>query len=718
MFNKELLDRLFSVRYWLRALLVIFAALSLLTEHTLLNFFAVTACVYLLLVYVQEKIPEKFHVLCFWAYVMALLSLHLVADIVTYQMLSVSSSVSYFLLLSAACFAVLTRMPLPLLVVASLSINLIFLIIPAFYIVYYHMYSVGATANSIHAVLQTNITQAGEFISDLGIWKYLALLVVIWLAIAFVTCKIFTAILARHKHSFSSATLLAIGIIFLVAWKNNPRLIADMWYAGKEYRRELLLFRQEAQRRMHDKENITAKKSATGEVYVVVIGESLNKQHLSIYGYPRSTTPKLQQHQGLLVFDNSYAIHSFTRYSLPYSLTAANQYNLLKYYHAPTIIDILHRAHFKTFWLTNHSLYSLWANAVTVMAKQAGYLKGFNYHIGMTLKAHHFDEILLPDIAELLANRADDENMAIFVHLYGNHRDACHRFPPQYEKFHGPLPVSVFGGLADTQNYRQINCYDNSVLYHDSVVASILTLLKKAAGVSGFIYFPDHGFDAMGGRGQNIDLFSFDMTTTPLLAWFSAAYQHKYPHVYATFKNNRQRLFSSDLIYDTLLGLFSIETDHYSARFDLSSAHYRLDASEALVGNGQIKYNVNPKFHQNKNIAAIIDTGRDTRIIPSRVNSIGKLTTVYRAGYRAFAIATYYDPRKNCLVVGHHAARTSDTCLASFLSNINTAEVQSILLLAGPPPPPPPPPPPAVYSGTTASSCHQRQACHDQAVFT
>ncbi len=491
-------------------------------------------------------------------------------------------------------------------------VTLVLLAIPVFYLVYHQIYSVGVTTDSIHAVLQTNATQALEFMSNLGIWKYVVCLVILLSAITFIAYKIFSRNpnTIKGKLVFLSNILIPI-ISLLVAVNNHPRLPMNVITAVTQYHHELSIFKQEAAKRVINSKNIVSDKEETGEIYLIVMGESINKQHMSIFGYPRVTTPKLQQHKDLILFDNHYSIHTLTRHSLPYALSQANQYNGLKPHQAHTIMDVLHKAKFKTFWLTNHSLYSLWANAVTVIAKQSGSLRGFNYHVGTTLKSQHFDEVLIPYVSQILDKYVADENVVVFVHLYGSHRDSCNRFPPQYEQWQGTLPVAVFGQVAKGNLHKQMNCYDNSILYHDTVVANILTLLKKINAVSGFIYFPDHGFDVVSGRGQNIDLFSFDMTTTPLFAWFSGAYRSRYPNIYQTFKDNRRRLFSNDLIYDTLVGLFNIKTNLYDSRFNLASDAYRFSEEEALVVDGKIKYNAwnNIKYHQKENIKNVVKMG-------------------------------------------------------------------------------------------------------------
>ena len=52
-------------------------------------------------------------------------------------------------------------------------------------------------------------------------------------------------------------------------------------------------FRAELEKRKLEGLSFSATKEAGKELYVVVIGESLNENHMSLYGYHRNTTPLL-----------------------------------------------------------------------------------------------------------------------------------------------------------------------------------------------------------------------------------------------------------------------------------------------------------------------------------------------------------------------------------------------------------------------------------------
>ena len=130
----------------------------------------------------------------------------------------------------------------------------------------------------------------------------------------------------------------------------------------------------------------------------------------------------------------------------------------------------------------------------------------------------------------------------------------CNRYPSDFAIFHGRLDKSFFGNIAKAHYYEKINCYDNSILYQDFIISSILKMLKKVDGVSGFIFFSDHGEDVLSNIVRNLGVISYDMLDIPMLMWFSEPYKQKYPLRYQDTRSNKDKLFSNDLMYDTLIG--------------------------------------------------------------------------------------------------------------------------------------------------------------------
>ncbi len=160
----------------------------------------------------------------------------------------------------------------------------------------------------------------------------------------------------------------------------------------------------------------------------------------------------------------------------------------------------------------------------------------------------------------------------------GNHGRYDSRYPDEF---------SIY---QDKLKNKSINPYDNSVAYNDYVVNSILNEVQNIQGVRGFIYMSDHADDIDNNLGHNSAKFTFDMTQIPFIAWFSEEYTNRYPLVFSTFKSHRETLFSNDLFYDTLIGIFNIETNNYNKKYDLSNKKFLLNPDDAVTLHGDIHY--------------------------------------------------------------------------------------------------------------------------------
>ena len=630
------------------------------------------------------------------ACIFAVFSLFLAADAVTFQDFSVKSTMSY-LIISALLFVVGVITPR----YVSISIYFVFMLVPAFHLGYYFLYGAAIDQYIIGVLLTTNAIEASEFLTAARLTKYLAIVIVMIVVLTISSvglvrlsqrCK--EASNWKLQKSFSIEILVAITFSVAIAWYQDPRLLKGISLSYKKFYSDLNSLKKITAKRLHLPRGSYASKSGTGETYVVVIGEALNKQHMGIYGYLRPTTPELQKHSDLLVFNNAYAIHHHTHMVLPLSFTEANLYNGTDYQHAYSLFNILHNAGVKTYWLTNQFYLGVEDHApIDVMAKlTVDHLQRFSAKlVDHNHALRNYDGIMLPSVEKILSSK-ETHNRVIFVHLYGSHYQFCNRYPKQFHEFQDKLDRALYGNIANVPYYEKINCYDNSILYQDFVIASILNMLKKAGGVSGFIFFSDHGEDVLQNITRNLGVINYSMLDIPMLMWFSEDYQQKYQHLYLAIRRARDKLFSNDLIYDTFVALFALETKKYTAHFDLSSPDYELPDHKALILKAQqsadkstqdtLKFAraENAAYQQRRNIKQLEENNALKRAIPSIVNSVGKLKEVWRDGYRGFEVDIYYKEARNCFVVGHDAATRGNMCFVDFISHVDSKRAEKIWL--------------------------------------
>ena len=566
--------------------------------------------------------------------------------------------------------------------VFSFSIAFCMYIIPLFCVIYALNFETKITKEVLYALFQTNSSESYEFISDYISFKYILLFVFVSALVGFLLFKQEKKAILRIEKTYLIFTLLVFSTVLLTT-SDKFRLFGFIDEGFKKYNVELKIFKEVQAKRQASGTKFSAFKKTQGETYIVIIGESLNKKHMGIYGYFRETTPllsKMNINGELIVFDNAYSSHTQTVPVMKLSLTEASQYNKKNYYDSLSIIEVLRRSGFRTYWLTNQNLYGLWDNMITVIGGSADKLVSINKSIGKTSTTQKYDGALIEEVKKVLAEKTD-KNKVIFVHLMGSHNSYSSRYPSdEYSIFKGELKLGEFGTVAS--RVAVINYYDNSVIYNDYVVGTILKEFQKTKGISGFIYFSDHADDVIGEVGHNPSKFSHYMTQIPMIAWFSNDYKREYSSKYNNILNNTDALYSNDLLYDTMIGIFGIKTDMYNDEHDLTSKYYKLSSKNAKYFAGTKNYanKGNHIYWQKKNAKYLIESNQSSRIYPHRVNSIGKAIDVWNNGFRSFEVDVRFgDNETSTFHMGHNHG-VMGVSLDEFLNHIEHEKIEQIWL--------------------------------------
>jgi len=524
--------------------------------------------------------------------------------------------------------------------------------VPLLILTYTLNFESSISAETLYAVFQTNLRESIDFIVEFSKLKWILFFFFSFGFIGFLLIKQQAVKIERVDRK-----LLIFVPIFLIFLFQIPLLVTDKQpttndfrlydYIFKErgrYQKELSLFRSEQEKRRASNEKFSATRSIDIGTHIVVIGESLDKSHMSLYGYMRNTNPllsELRSDPGFITFNNAFSNHTHTVEALSLALTEANQLNNKNYYESLSILNVLRQAGVESHWISNQSLYSEWDNLVSVLANEADNLITLNYSIGKHTRSQSLDEVVINEV-ELILSQLDDTSKVIFVHLSGSHWSYCSRFPQEYSVFQGALHPGYFGLVLseNKQLARNINCYDNSVLYNDFVVASLLKALKSKNDISSLIYLSDHPEDVFSEYGHNSDKFDIPMTQIPLLMWFSEAYRLTYTEKFHALNQNSEALFGNDFLYDSLIGIMDLHTDRYNPQHDLSSNKYQLLEEDAFTLHGQVLYTANSNYlyHLAKNSAELRHLDSQFTVMPANVNSIGKAHDARSNGFRSIQL--------------------------------------------------------------------------------
>jgi len=253
---------------------------------------------------------------------------------------------------------------------------------------------------------------------------------------------------------------------------------------------------------------------------VLVIGESTNRQRMSLYGYPRETTPELDKLKDQLsVFNNVITPRPYTIEALQQVLTFADEENPDLYLSTPSLVSMMKQAGYKTFWITNQQTMTKRNTMLTTFSQQADEQVYLNNNRNQN--AAQYDGDVIEPFNKALADTAPRK--LIVVHLLGTHMSYQYRYPPTFDKFTDRQGVPA--GVRDDQ-VPTYNSYDNAVLYNDFVVSSLIKDYAKTDPNGFLLYLSDHGedvFDSPGHEtlGRNEGKPTAPMYTIPFMAWAS-----------------------------------------------------------------------------------------------------------------------------------------------------------------------------------------------------
>ena len=316
---------------------------------------------------------------------------------------------------------------------------------------------------------------------------------------------------------------------------------------------------------------------------VLVIGESTNRQRMSLYGYGRETTPELDKLRGQLqLFDNVVTPRPYTIEALQQVLTFADQQHPDAYLRTPSLIRLMKQAGYRTYWITNQQTMTKRNTMLTTFSEEADEQVYLNNN--REQNARQYDGDVLEPFARVLGE--DAPRKFIVVHLLGTHMSYQYRYPPQYERFtdHRGAPAHVSDDQLPTYN-----SYDNAVLYNDFVVSSLIKRFA-ASDPNGFLlYLSDHGeavFDAPKPEvlGRNEAAPTSPMYTIPFMLWQAPKWQGR-DYAFA-----RQRPYSSANFIHTWADLAGLRFAEFDPSKSLVSA--RFEARPLLIGNPQQPQNL------------------------------------------------------------------------------------------------------------------------------
>ncbi|AZZ76496.1 hypothetical protein CCX46_15480 [Pseudomonas sp. RU47] len=445
---------------------------------------------------------------------------------------------------------------------------------------YFFIYEQEFSQSVIFIMFESNVSEAGEYMTQYFAW---------WMVPAFLAHTAFAYFLwtrlrpvyMPRGRAFVAAMAILIAVIGYPLVKQTLRMgtfaqgfekfetriePAVPWQMVVAYHRyqETLA---DMQGMLHNVSKIPPLKNLKDasadqpKTLVLVIGESTNRQRMSLYGYQRNTTPELDKLKDqLAVFDNVVTPRPYTIEALQQVLTFADEENPDLYLSTPSLVSMMKQAGYKTFWITNQQTMTKRNTMLTTFSEQADEQVYLNNNRNQN--AAQYDGDVIEPFNKALADAAPRK--LIVVHLLGTHMSYQYRYPPTFDKFQDRNGVPP--GVRDDQ-VPTYNSYDNAVLYNDFVVSSLIKDYAKSDPNGFLLYLSDHGedvFDSVGHKtlGRNENKPTAPMYTIPFMAWASPKWKANHDW---NFAGDLDRPYSSSHLIHTwadLAGLSFDELDH------------------------------------------------------------------------------------------------------------------------------------------------------------
>ena len=320
---------------------------------------------------------------------------------------------------------------------------------------------------------------------------------------------------------------------------------------------------------------------------VLVIGESYNKYHASLYGYDLDTTPYqcAEAAKGnLFAFNKVKAPHNQTSIVLKNVLCCNNIHEGERWYNYPYFPAIFKKAGFGVWLWDNQYKWdenAAWAFTLNSVMFNDSIMKMSYNDVNKTCAP--YDGELITAFKEEKYKDLGSRNFLIF-HLAGQHFLAKNQYPQEkkYDVF-SAKDVKNTASYLNAESRQRIAEYANATRYNDEVIHQIIEMVRHTNSL--LIYFPDHGeevYDYRDFYGRQIfsedritdDLIKYQLEI-PFVVWCSDSWKEIHPQEYENIKLAIDRVFTTDNICHMLFRLAGIKTKEYKSTRDLLSPDFK-----------------------------------------------------------------------------------------------------------------------------------------------
>ena len=336
------------------------------------------------------------------------------------------------------------------------------------------------------------------------------------------------------------------------------------------------------------------------QVYVLVIGEASRRDHWQLFGYDRPTNPELGRESNLVRLSDLDTPWPESITAIPIILTRKPiTETKFTWWKEASVLRAMKEAGFETYWISNQQAIGKYDSPVSTYAFEADHELFLN-HSSWSVPGS-YDEVLLQSLSDVL----HDSNRDVFIvlHMMGNHQSYDFRYPDSF-KHYRPTESDPSSGASDSSDdsddsdsgsdddsdsdddgaddsavERSRNSYDNSILYTDHVLASIIDILRKNGATTALWFESDHGESlqsatcSLQGHGNGTH-YEYEI---PALVWYSDTWASAFPERLSALRANANKRTMSADTFESLVDMAGVDFQGHDPTWSVFSPqwHYR-----------------------------------------------------------------------------------------------------------------------------------------------
>lgn len=410
----------------------------------------------------------------------------------------------------------------------------------------------------MESISNTNQKEASDYIQtslqDIVLWTCLAIFAYAVYVYALVKLLAAKPVVSKILDGVAFLLLLLFCFSFYQdAWRNRfPICVYMDLYRQLSIQKDFWAnIEKENEKYLHTAEKYITQAGDKPQTIVLVIGESMNREDMSLYGYSRKTTPRLEE----IDKNERNFLKAKIAYSTRFSTVAAFN-TMLEFDPAPLpehghVLAFFKKAGFHIVWISNqedtaiHAEYQTFSDENVSLNRKGG------------RSSASMDEKVLPELASAL-EKAHGKTL-IIVHLIGLHPHFSLRYPhdlkPNWDENDEVKQMLKDNGQS-LRNQLLKSQYDLAMLYQDTILAKTFEITEEhsAGQPVSWVYLSDHGAET----GRRDDLMGHSSTTLggytiPFLFWTNR------PDVKLIAEDLEKRPFRGDWLSYMLLDIAGIQ---------------------------------------------------------------------------------------------------------------------------------------------------------------